>query len=207
MDTRTNTHHLLFLTGCHYNSLIQSFWISRVTKQSSKPSYQTFIEPASALSTLLFHSPAAFVHKMCHNSIAPPCIKWPWFTRYLTKSLTKSLTCCGLQKQQGEETADQGCTLHDGCQENTDSRTDYIYWAGRLKAMQKEEAGLRMGQLVEGLGCVHLRCCRSHGMPQGLYVYRQLALLFREAADWVWTSVLRHLEDKLMAINKTEHKH
>lgn len=199
VDTRTNIHHLLLLTGCHYNSPIQSFWISRVTKQSSKPSYQT--------SLCTFRIPISFTSSICTKKYVTTALHQPWFTRYLTKSLTKSLTCCGLQKQQGEETADQGCTLHDGCQENADSLTDYIYWAGRLKAMQREEAGLGMGQLVEGLGSVHLRCCRSHGMPQGLYVYGQLALLFREAADWVSTSVLRHLEDKLMTINKTEHKH
>lgn len=49
--------------------------------------------------------------------------------------------------------------------------TQTIYTkAGRLKGMQKEEAGHREGQLVEGLGSVYSRCCRSHGMPQGLYV-------------------------------------
>lgn len=86
--------------------------------------------------------------------------------------------------QQGEETADQDCTLHDGCQENSDSHTDYIYCAkaGRLKGMQRKEAGHREDQLVEGLRSVCWRCCRSHSMPKGLYVYKQLTLLFSEVA-------------------------
>lgn len=111
-----------------------------------------------------------------------------------TKMLTNSLTCCGLQKQQGEETADQDCTLHDGCQENSDSHTDSIYTkAGRLKGMQREEAGHGEGQLADGLRSPHWRCCRSHSMPQGLYVYKQLTLLFREVAAWASASVHRDL--------------
>lgn len=45
----------------------------------------------------------------------------------------KRLTCCGLQEQQGEEAADQDGALHDGCQENSDSHTDYIYSGAKVK--------------------------------------------------------------------------
>lgn len=55
--------------------------------------------------------------------------------------------------------------------------TQAIYTqAGRLKGTQGGEAGRTEGQLVEGLGW---RCSKSHCMPQGLYVYQQLTLIFR----------------------------
>lgn len=61
--------------------------------------------------------------------------------------------------------------------------TQTIYTkAGRLKGTQREEAGRREGQLAEGLRFVCWRCCRSHSVPQGHYVYKQLTLLFREDA-------------------------
>ena len=55
------------------------------------------------------------------------------------------LTCCGLQKQQGEETADRDCTLHDGCQENSDSHTDYIYQGRKVKGHSERRGGAKRG--------------------------------------------------------------
>lgn len=61
--------------------------------------------------------------------------------------------------------------------------TQTIYTkAGRLKGTQREEAGHREGQLLEGLRAVCWRCCRSHSMPRGLYVCKQLTLLLGEVA-------------------------
>lgn len=57
----------------------------------------------------------------------------------------RSLTCCGLQKQQGEETADRDSTLHDGCQENCDGLTDYIYQGRKVKVHAKGRGGAKRG--------------------------------------------------------------
>lgn len=76
-------------------------------------------------------------------------------TLHKPKLLTKSLTCCGLQKQQGEETADQDCTLHDGCQENSDSHTDYIYQGRKVKGHAERRGGAQRGPAGGGAGvCV-----------------------------------------------------
>lgn len=88
---------------------------------------------------------------------APPDINLQ-ATRYLTK-MRLSLTCCGLQKQQGDETADRDCTLHDGCQENSDSHTDYIYQGKKVKGLAERRGGAQ--QLVEGMRSVCALCIRG----------------------------------------------
>lgn len=97
-----------------------------------------------------------------HAHGAPAHLKQQVFTKLLL-----NLTCCGLQKQQREET-DRDCTLHDGCQENSDSHTDYIYQGRKVKVhREREEVGYRDGQLVEGLRSVCARgvtgVCRATG--------------------------------------------
>lgn len=47
--------------------------------------------------------------------------------------------------QQGEETEDQDYTLHDGCQENSDSHTDYIYQGRKVKGHTERRGGARRG--------------------------------------------------------------
>lgn len=65
----------------------------------------------------------------------------------------KTLTCCGLREQQGEEAADQDRALHDGCQENSDSHTDYIYHGRKVKGhAEKKRRGTKSGQLAGGWG-------------------------------------------------------
>lgn len=94
---------------------------------------------------------------------APPIIKYEESTRCLTrkKMRTYSLTCCGLQTQQGEETADQDCTLHDGCQENCDSHTDYIYRGRKVKGHAERGGVAQRGPVGGGAGWERWRCCRD----------------------------------------------
>lgn len=114
------------------------------------------------------------------------------------------LTCCGLQEQQGEEAADQDGALHDGCQENSDSRTDYIYSGGKVKGQAgKGRRGPERWSSwwscgdgvvvlvggVRGVSCA-LGVCRSHDMPGGRYGHEQLPVIFRETAAPALTSAL-----------------
>lgn len=62
------------------------------------------------------------------------------------------LTCCGLQEQQGEEAADQDGALHDGCQENSDSHTDYIYSGGKVKGQAGKRRRAREREPAGGVG-------------------------------------------------------
>lgn len=148
MDTRTYLYYLRMTA--HSWSLSQSesqplnLW--RVTVWASLRSNQAYIKPASKLT--LHHY---FIHlqrmytNISRSHSAPPYTKQEESTRCLTKMLTKSLTCCGLQKQQGDETADQDCTLHDGCQENSDSHTDYIYQGRKVKGHAERRGGAQRG--------------------------------------------------------------
>jgi len=52
--------------------------------------------------------------------------------------------------QQGEETADQDCTLHDGCQENCGSHTDYIYLGRKVKGHAERGGGAQRGPVGGG---------------------------------------------------------
>lgn len=84
-------------------------------------SFQTF-------TTSLVHSKAAFAHRPLSRSRSVES------SRQSNRTASPNrLTCCGLQEQQGEEAADQDGALHDGCQENSDSHTDYIYSGGKVK--------------------------------------------------------------------------
>lgn len=90
----------------------------------------------------------SFICSTCTQTHLSPAVHRPYTkqeesTRCLTEILTKSLTCCGLQNQQGEEAADQDCTLHDGCQENSDSHTDYIYQGRKVKGHAKRGGAQR----------------------------------------------------------------
>lgn len=114
----------------------------------------------------------------------PYSARIPTFT---INTLVKPLTCCGLQEKQGEETADQDCTLHDGCQENSDCPTDYIYQGRKVKGHAERGGGAGRGQLVEGLGCLCSMCCRSLSVPQQHYACWQLALLWNEAVGQRWS--------------------
>lgn len=99
---------------------------------------------------------SSFIQKQDLDVCAIPRVHHPQseILKFMSKTLVEDLTCCGLQKQ-GEETADQDCTLHDGCQENSDCHTDYIYRSRKVKGhAEREEAGPTEGQLVEGLGSV-----------------------------------------------------
>lgn len=97
------------------------------TKQTSLQTFTTsLVHPASALCTQASVTcPQCRIQKTSNRTASP-----------------KFLTCCGLQEQQGEEAADQDGALHDGCQENSDSHTDYIYSGGKVKGqMGKRRRG------------------------------------------------------------------
>lgn len=70
----------------------------------------------------------------------------------MSKTLVRGLTCCGLQKKQGEQTADQVCTLHDGCQENSDCHTGYIYQGRKVKGHKERGGGAQRGPACRGAG-------------------------------------------------------
>lgn len=75
--------------------------------------------------------------------------------QFTGKTVVKDLTCCGLQKKQGEETADQVCTLHDGCQENSNCHTGYIYQGRKVKGHVERGGGAQRGPASGGAGvCV-----------------------------------------------------
>lgn len=75
--------------------------------------------------------------------------------QFTGKTVVKDLTCCGLQKKQGEETADQVCTLHDGCQENSDCHTGYIYQGRKVKGHVERGGRAQRGPASGGAGvCV-----------------------------------------------------
>lgn len=118
--------------------------------------------------------------------------------QFMSETPVKGLTCCGLQKKQGEETADQVCTLHDGCQENSDCHTGYIYQGRKVKGRVDRGGGAQRGPASGGAGglcALCLCCCRSHGMPQGHHEAWQLVLLWNEAAVQRWRpSGLQHLD-------------
>lgn len=93
--------------------------------------------------------------------------------QFMSKTLVKDLTCCGLQKKQGEETADQVCTLHDGCQENSDCHTGYIYQGRKVKGHVERGGGAQRGPASGGAGVCVLQYVlqeswHTTGTPRGL---------------------------------------
>lgn len=90
----------------------------------------------------------------------------------MSKTLVKNLTCCGLQKKQGEETANQVCTLHDGCQENSDCHTGYIYQGRKVKGHVERGGGAQRGPARGGAGVsafdVLQESWHATGTPRGL---------------------------------------
>lgn len=115
-----------------------------------KPTEQSSPVTAHPLDPLnLHHVTVSFfshTNTRCAHS-APPHVRQGETTEHLTRVL---LTCCGLQKQQGEETADRDCTLHDGCQENSDSHTGYIYQGGKVKGHTERRGGAQRGPAGRG---------------------------------------------------------
>lgn len=83
--------------------------------------------------------------------------------QFMSETLVKGLTCCGLQKKQGEETADQVCTLHDGCQENSDCHTGYIYQGRKVKGRVDRGGGAQRGPASGGAG-VSVFCVSAAGV-------------------------------------------
>lgn len=162
--------HLLDMNSCHTIRLM------------IKCGRSTFIKPTSKLQPC-----HCFIHwqHLCTNVLclsAPPYINIQT-TRYLTK-MWLILTCCGLQKQQGDETADWECTLHDGCQENSDSHRDYIYQGKKVKGHEEKRGGAR--QLVEGLRSVCALCIRG--------VVRVIACHRDSTCTNSWLSFLERLQ-------------
>lgn len=87
----------------------------------------------------------------------------------MSETLVKGLTCCGLQEKQGEETADQVCTLHDGCQENSDCHTGYIYQGRKVKGHVERGGGAHRGPASGGAGVSVLQeSWDATGTPRGL---------------------------------------
>lgn len=94
----------------------------------------------------------------------------------MSKALVKRLTCCGLQKEQGEETADQDCTLHDGCQENSDCHTGYIYRGRKVKGHEERGGGAQRGPAGGGAGVSGLHVLQESGHAPGTPGVQQLVL-------------------------------
>lgn len=90
---------------------------------------------------IINHSSIHWIHRLFPQS------EWNRST-YNQRSAHVLLTCRGLQEQQGEEAADRDSSLHDGCQENSDRQTGYIYKGKKVKG-HAERRGWSQ-QLVEG---------------------------------------------------------
>lgn len=183
VDTRTDSHCLPLIKWQRFPDLNSQNLSLRIRAQQS---YRTAIEPAPKLThTCLFHSSAG----VCTQTYVMPVHQnpqdlWP-------ESLPNGLpaVACKTSRERKQQIKTVPFMM---AARRTLIVTHTIYTkAGRLKGTQKEEAGHREGQLVEGLESVNPRCCRSHGMPKGLYVNKQLALLFRAVGARVSTSVLR----------------